>query len=94
MGKLKYIMFENGEWVVFPDFMTHADKARDNGRAGNPPISAGFITLHYGTKTEGTGDNAYTYEDFHVTTWGKSDSLKLESRPEDGRAMSRLFSTY
>lgn len=65
--------------VIFPDELTHADMAmlilRQKTMRDFKPIRAGFVALELTTM----GRN------FPMSTYGRSETLKLESDPEDAR---------
>ena len=64
--------------IIFPSFVTHADMwelLSSSKECGTPDeiVSAGFITFYTDEQQGGP----------EVVAFGKSDSLKIVSRPED-----------
>lgn len=68
---MKYIIFENGEPVIFPDTLSHKEVA------GNHPVkSAGFCTVE-------TYLNQFDDLRAMATVWGESISLGKKSDDKD-----------
>jgi hypothetical protein len=67
----KYICIEypiKGEVIIiFPEFLTHKDMARNNAHCGCKIVSGGFI------QENATG---------RLICYGRSESLNIDSRPE------------
>ncbi len=77
-------MTDNDSFVIFSPSMGHDDIAR--GNLYGKPVSAGFCTI----MAEQGGDTGYA----NVHCYGKSVSLKLESREVDEEIINRKISTY
>lgn len=68
---MKYIIFENGEPVIFPDTLSHREVA------GNRPVrSAGFCAIE-------TYLNQFDDLRAMATVWGESTSLGKKSDEKD-----------
>lgn len=70
--------------ILFPDFIAHSDMRhlfKDN------PTSAGFVSVGF-TRDEHGGLVQ------KVSAYGKSVSMKLESKPEDVREIEKALGLY
>jgi uncharacterized protein (AIM24 family) len=76
---LKYVIADNRDFLIFNPVIDHSHAARGLTR---PATAAGFIHL----KTESTGETS-------VRCFGKSITLKLESRPEDEVTIARIINS-
>lgn len=81
--KTKYVMFwdrvrDRLEPVVFSESMIHADVARCMGR-GRVVVSAGFVSM--------TMRDDMPFPSTH----GRSDSLNIDTRPEDSTALAVMM---
>ena len=77
--KMKYVIFLNGEVCVFPESVGH------NFIAGGRPVrSAGFCRI------ETFRD---TFDDVRATVsvWGRSDTLNVNSNPDDKYDIAQAF---
>lgn len=72
---MKYVIFEDGTFVLLPKTMKHSDAAV-MGRIK----SAGFCRLT-------TQVNTYGEERLRASCWGKSETLKLKSNPKEDEAI-------
>lgn len=82
MHKLKYIRFETrlaDSVFLFPTWENHADVA---ARLGYKPVSAGFVRV--------TVDDQGVIQ---VHTYGRSESLNMESDPEDAQLIRFMLKT-
>lgn len=82
MHKLKYIRFESrlaDSVFLFPTWENHADVAF---RLRYKPVSAGFVSVT--VDAQGM---------IQVTTYGRSESLNMESDPEDAELITRMLKT-
>lgn len=82
MNKLKYIRFRThlAESVfLFPMWETHADVAQ---RLRYVPMSAGFVSVV-------VDDQGI----IQVSTYGRSESLNMESDPADAALIQRMLKT-
>ncbi len=82
MHKLKYIRFETrlaDSVFLFPTWEAHAEVAL---RLGYKPVSAGFVHI-------------LVNEDLtlKVLTYGRSESLNMESDPADDALIERMLKT-
>ena len=76
---MKYIVFKDESCVIFPDSTSH------NEMAGNKPVSsAGFCIVE-------TYRNNFDDIRANVSCYGRSDSLNVESNPQDNKIISRMF---
>lgn len=76
---MKYIIFLNGEPVIFPDTLSH------NEVAGNKPvISAGFCSIE-------TYRNQWDDIRAKVQVWGESYTLKIKSSPDDVEILGKIW---
>lgn len=73
---MKYVMFQGDNFVIIPNSMNHSDVVETG-----TPVSAGFCSI-------GIEEGYFGESRYKVTCWGKSHSLGLESRKEDGLIMS------
>lgn len=80
--KLKYILTKNNSFAIFSETATHSDVAR--GLDGIP-VGAGFCTIGIDTPYLNAlrGNTS-----INIHCYGKSISLKIESRPEDEKIIS------
>ena len=79
--ELKYIIDKHGNFALFSPVNAHNDMARG---FYEKPISAGFCKLERGTN----GGNTQAHLIF-VRCYGKSTSLGLDSRKEDGGIITK-----
>ena len=80
MHRLKYIRFETrlaDSVFMFPTWENHADLAL---RLGYAPVSAGFVNVT-------VNDQGL----IQITTYGRSESLNMESNPSDARLIESMF---
>jgi hypothetical protein len=82
MHKLKYIRFETrlaDSVFLFPNWENHANVAQ---RLGYQPVSAGFVSI-------------WVDEDHNlqVQTHGRSESLNMESDPQDADLIHAMLKT-
>ena len=77
---MKYIVYQDGTAVVFPDFANHKDMV------GNKlATSAGYCRVE-------TYRDAFDDVKAKVSCWGKSDTLNLQSRgASDEELIARIF---
>jgi len=79
---MKYIIVknqsENENAIVFCDNITHRNVARIHRVSDERVVSAGFFVLD---------------ENNTATAYGRSESLNMDSRPEDSEIISRMFLT-
>ncbi len=76
---MKYIIFENEDFIIFPDTMNHKDVC-----INSKPIAAGFCQIrHY--------LNQWDDLRYEVSCWGESTTLGLKSRTEDEIIMSNTL---
>lgn len=76
---MKYIIFANGEPVIFPDTLGH------NEVAGSRMVnSAGFCHIE-------THRNQWDDIRAKVSVWGESTSLKVKSNPEDAEIIGKIW---
>lgn len=78
MKQMKYIIFEgrlHAEPLIFTTTQEHAELARVMEPTLGKPVSAGFLDLTLG----------------EVSAYGRSDSLDIESRPEDSLIINKLI---
>jgi hypothetical protein len=68
-------MYANGEYLLFPAFMTHKNVAERYSRL-IMPVTAGFVNFDI----EGN--------EVKISTDGESVSLKLKSDPNDAKMMN------
>ena len=73
---MKYVMFENEDFIIIPDTMNHKDVC-----INRKPIAAGFCRIEQ-------YKNEWDDLRYRVSCWGNSSSLNLESRSEDEIIMS------
>lgn len=86
--KAKYVIFDiDGleQPIVFPELITHRDLAM---RIRGEPVSAGFVVLTT-TTVEGTIEPK---AEAGYYCYGRSESLNLDSRPEDSDILNKLIS--
>jgi hypothetical protein len=74
--QVKYIITNHNCFALFSDTASHADVAR--GLHGHA-VGAGFANIRA---------MADTPDSISVHCWGRSQSLKIESRPEDGQIIT------
>ena len=74
--KLKYVVFDNNEFVIFPPSMVHADVTQNRNVVG-----AGFC--NFARKADSDEANCHC--------WGESISLGVESREEDEDIINRAL---
>jgi len=78
----KYIVFDMGMAgetpILFPSHVSHSDVA--DAFKFSKVISAGFVS--------------YSDVERAFRTWGKSDSLRIESREIDARCINRIFGKH
>jgi hypothetical protein len=79
---MKYIIvknqFENENAIVFCDNIIHKHVSRIHCVSDERVVSAGFFVLDQNNV---------------ATAYGRSDSLDMESRPEDSEIISKMFLT-
>lgn len=76
---MKYIIFANGEPIIFSDTLSHKEVA------GNHMVnSAGFCRIE-------TYRNQWDDVRAKVSVWGRSDSLNVESCQEDAKEIERIW---
>ena len=76
---MKYVIFLNGEVCVFPDSVGH------NFIAGQRLVrSAGFCRVE-------TYRDDYDDVRAKVSVWGRSDTLNVDSHPEDKHDIAMIF---
>lgn len=77
---MKYIVYQDGTAVVFPDFADH------KAMLGNKiPVSAGFCRVE-------TRRNQFDDVVADVSCWGNSQTLNLESKGDkDAESIARIF---
>ncbi len=76
---MKYIVFRDESCAIFPDSTSHKEIA------GNKPVkSAGFCIVE-------TYRNNFDDICANVSCYGKSDSLNIESSPNDNNILCRMF---
>lgn len=76
---MKYIIFSNGEPIVFPDTLGH------NEVAGKRMVrSAGFCRIE-------TFRNQWDDIVAKVSVWGESTSLGVKSYPEDAEDIKKIW---
>lgn len=69
MNALKYIIDDIGGFMIFSNYVKHNDAARTlQNSSQSPVVSAGFCHFDENSK---------------IVCYGYSQSLKLQSRPED-----------
>lgn len=76
---MKYIILNDNTPVIFPDTASH-----DFIAANRRVRSAGFCMVE-------TYRNQFDDIRAKVTTWGRSESLNIDSSPEDASILERLF---
>lgn len=76
---MKYLIFTNGNYVVFPECQSHKEMA--NGR---PVLHAGFCRVE-------TYRNQFDDIRAKVYVYGKSDSLNVESSQQDADILKNMF---
>lgn len=76
---MKYIIFENGEAIIFSETANHRDMA------GNSAVkSAGYCRVE-------TYRNQFDDIRAKVDVWGDSYTLKVVSHPEDAKILENIF---
>ena len=55
MHPLKYIMFDDFTWLIFPNMLAHIDVAKS--QIGKIPVSAGFVKLQRTSKIKTFGQS-------------------------------------
>lgn len=79
---MKYIIFDNGEFVIFPETMNHGAVARSLRATKDSVLGAGFVRI--GCEIEESEHFANCY--------GESISLGIRSRgDEDGAIIERYL---
>lgn len=87
---MKYIIFDDDSFVIFPDRTKHSSIAVNGPFYSDlKPISAGFIQFLEGTIRIETDWDIWVAPNIHC--YGRSDSLKLESRKEDVEIIQRGY---
>lgn len=79
MDRLKYVMFDDSEFLIFPAGMSH-----DSVVNGRKPVSAGYVTLSYDEDTKRI--RAYCR--------GDSFTLSLKAREEDSEIVTRGLRSF
>jgi hypothetical protein len=80
MHKLKYVRFETrlaDSVFLFPTWETHSEVAL---RLGYKPVSAGFVSIW-----------VHTDNQIRVQTHGRSESLNMESDPQDAQLIHAML---
>lgn len=77
--QLKYILDDYGNFAIFSPVNTHSDMARGFYKK---PVSAGFCTI------AGVRTDSDKVDEIRVQCYGKSISLNLDSREQDGEIIS------
>lgn len=86
--KLKYIMFDIFP-VVFNPAISHRDFQHVQPQMVGPITSAGFVQI---TVQEPQGSHAQGGQPTVVATaYGRSDSLNLDSNPQDSLWLTKMF---
>ncbi len=81
MQRMKYIVLDNNQFVMFSTGLVHRDVAR--GLDGTP-VGAGFCNVMREADSE--------YANVHC--WGESVSLGIESREQDDQIVNRYLKSY
>ncbi len=76
--ELKYVLTDQNDFAIFSELTSHKDIA---GRLYGKAIGAGFCTV----------SPAWGRRRSAVRCYGSSDSLNLESRPEDEQIITDLL---
>ena len=76
---MKYIIFHDQDAVLFPEWMNHDEVGLALSKRFGQPTSAGFVTI------------ADEYDSEDPCCFGKSESLKLESKPGDSKTVGRAL---
>ena len=77
MHKLKYVMFEDGSFVIVPNHILHSSFPTITTGTDDvvKAVSAGFVDI----------------SETRVCCFGRSESLNLDSRPQDAELMKRYI---
>lgn len=83
---LKYITVRDRDEIesaiLFPETVIHRDVGRIHSASGVRVLSAGFVQIDHGCGYDGKAV---------VSVYGRSESLRMEPRPEDAELIRRDF---
>lgn len=82
---MKYVITTNGAAILFPEFMNHSTFS------GNGVVGAGFCCIESIEHVMGPDNYTDGRKNVTVRVWGKSESLKLDSKPEDAEVIERTL---
>jgi hypothetical protein len=85
MERLKYIIDNYKNFVIFSDGNSHKDIAKG---FYFKPLSAGFCTIDIGYKTE---EDGWEKRVINIHCFGESISLGLKSKEEDEKIINSLI---
>jgi hypothetical protein len=77
---MKYVMFPGEKFILIPESQNHNDIIP----SFTNPISAGFCRFY-------PNKNEWGEDIFEVEVWGKSESLKLNCRPEEDKYIIEMY---
>lgn len=81
--KLKYVVFDGALPVVFGEYFKHCDVFV----RGSEATSAGFCTIEQVTVV----NHGKVESSFKVECFGESTSLKLKTKPNDCRVLTKVL---
>jgi hypothetical protein len=84
MSELKYIMLDDLTPIIFAEHLEHSRVAEVFPNV----ISAGFCNISGSDRED---DEIIRGNPLDVSAWGRSTTLKLDSRPEDARLIRRFL---